>query len=545
MPTIYESFREAIDPDHVGSGRRGSGAANIRVSDPSHATRGYEPPNFLLRTSESKWLSIADAALDQHKSKLNQKHARLAPWESNMRMDSEGDVVYGSAIYLNNPVHTALHTAQNHSRACDIRSEVTQGTTSRADMGYFRDGRAYAILEYKKVGAVSRRCARREFEYGVPKDGRTFAAWMSRAEHRFAKHQRGVEDTRFLLQQSVHYHKVFGARFVALFDWNVLVLFVLPECRGIGLNDNVNFAYITEVTDNRKFRRALLGFLLFADRNRVGGQLGDLQKIRPDCLSTYAQAYHRQVAEETKHNKSTKIHGPQVLRITNTSYLEIEPQQSYGGPHHGHGRGRTGNQHPYAMGNNQRAQTPDGHQRHAAVTGPGARSHSQDDDRSRRQQFENHANLNNRSRMRDPAPQYQVNLAASTTHTMSNPIYQNAANPATIHTYIPIRGRDDTKSPSRRIRKQPSSGLTTQQGGQAVPYSLSEHSYGGKNHVKGTSEYVGSQNGNSYYAYPGPSNHQVLAASSTRKDGNDNSGGNGSHKKEKNGGKFLGIFKMK
>lgn len=524
MPTIYESFRAALDPDHVGSGRKVSGGTdgNVHVSAPSTTTRKFEPPNFLLKTPESKWLSIADAALDQHKSRLNQKNTRLAPWERNMRMDSEGDVVYGSAIYLNNPVHMALHAAQNHSKSCDVRSEVTLGTTSRADMGYFRNGQAYAILEYKKPGAVSKRCARNDFERGVPKDPKMFAAWMSSAEHRFTRSVRGAEDARFLLQQAVHYQRNYGARFVALFDWNSLVLLVLPPCRGIGLNDRVSYAYITEVTDNRKFRRALLGFLLFSYRNSVGGPHGNLERIQPDVFPAYAQAYHRRVAEDSKQDRIRR-QGPRVLG-NNTSYLEIEPQ-------------RMGNQHPHAVANRSRHQLASGH--------------SIPDDRSTG---------------RGPIPHRHVNPHTNT-YTTASSTYSNDTNSTVIHTYITLPGRGETKSPARRIRKQPSQGLAAEYvntGGVAVntrrrdvdrgqgrppqmhpitngagSYSASEHGYSGRNYIKGTPEHFSMHDGNTYHAYPGPASN----SGSTKRVHQDKFAGH--QAKEKSGGKFLGIFRTR
>lgn len=501
MPTIYESFRAAVDPDHVGSGRKvfGSTDGNVHVSAPSNTTQAYQPPNFLLKTPESKWLSIADAALNQHKSRLNQKNTRLAPWESNMRMESEGDVVYGSAIYLNNPVHLALHAAQNHSRSCDVRSEVTLGTTSRADMGYFRNGRAYAILEYKKPGAVSKRCARDDFERGVPKDPKMFAAWMANAEQRFKRDVRGAEDTRFLLQQAVHYQDKFGARFVALFDWNSLVLLVLPPCRGVGLNDRVSYAYVTEVTDNRKFRRALLGFLLFSYRNSIGGPSGALENIQPDVFPAYVQAYHRRVVEMAKRNRPRK-QVPQGSG-SNASYVE-----------------RMGNQHSSAEANRYRHQQASGH-------------YIPDD----------------RSTGRGQVPRRHVNPHTNT-YTTASSTYSDDTNSTVIHTYITLPGRGDTKGPGRRIVKQPSQSLATQYGdsrgvaantrGPGRPrqmppttyvgdgygsYSASEYSYGGRNYTKD----------NGYHAYPGPSGH-----------GHQNNL-TGNRTKEKNGGKFLGIFRTK
>lgn len=494
-----------MDPDHVGSGRKvfGSPDGNVHVSAPSNATKAYQPPNFLLKTSESKWLSIADAALSQHKSRLNQKNTRLAPWESNMRMESEGDVVYGSAIYLNNPVHLALHAAQNHSRSCDVRSEVTLGTTSRADMGYFRNGRAYAILEYKKPGAVSKRCARDDFERGVPKDPKMFAAWMSNAEQRFKRDVRGAEDTRFLLQQAVHYQDKFGARFVALFDWNSLVLLVLPPCRGVGLNDRVSYAYITEVTDNRKFRRALLGFLLFSYRNSIGGPSGALENIQPDVFPAYVQAYHRRAAEMAKRNRPRK-----------------QIPQGPGSNTHLETGSRMGNPYPSAGANPYR-----------------------------RQQASGHSISDERSTGRGQVPHRHVNPDTNT-YTTASSTYSDDTNSTVIHTYITLPGRNDTKSPARRIVKQPNQSLDTQYGGsrgvaaniqnrergpgrprQMPPityvadgyesYSASEYSYGGRNYTKD----------NGYHAYPGPSGQGQRGNVA------------GHHTKEKKGGKFLGIFR--
>ncbi|KAI7785730.1 hypothetical protein LA080_006296 [Diaporthe eres] len=516
MPTIYESFRAAVDPDHVGSGRRVSGGTdgNVHVSAPSNTTRTFEPPNFLLKTPESKWLSIADAALNQHKSRLNQKNTRLAPWEPNMRMDSEGDVVYGSAIYLTNPVHIALHAAQNHSKSCDVRSEVTLGTTSRADMGYFHNDRAYAILEYKRLGAVSKRCTRGDFERGIPKDPKMFTQWMSSAEQRFMRDVRGAEDTRFLLQQAVHYQKKFGARFVALFDWNALVLLVLPPCRGVGLNDRVSYAYVTEVTDNRKFRRALLGFLLFSYQNSIGGQSGNLERIQPDVFPAYAQAYHRRVAEDAKHNRPRR-QGPRGERM--------------------------GNQHPPAVAN-----------------------------RPRQQQASGHYIPDDRSTGRGPIPHRQVNPHTNT-YTTANSTYSNDTNSTVIHTYITLPGRTETKSPGRRIRKQPSQGLAAEymnSDGVAVntqgrdvdrgpgrprqmhpvtngagPYSASKHSYGGRNYANGIPEHFSTHNGNNYHAYPAPSSQQASDSGSTKRVHQDKLAGN--RTKEKNGGKFLGIFRTR
>lgn len=122
---------------------------------------------------------------------------------------------------------------------------------------------------------------------------------------------------------------MFGARFVALFHWASLVLLALPPCRGVGLNDSVSYAFITEVTDSRRLGRALLGILLFSYRNSAGAESGELNTIQTNVFPAYSQAYHRRVEEEAKHNTTRRQH-PRGLN-NNTSYLKIEPQQPLSG----------------------------------------------------------------------------------------------------------------------------------------------------------------------------------------------------------------------
>ena len=371
-----------------------------------------------------------------------------------------------------------------------------------------------------------------------------FAAWMSNAEHRFMRNVRGAEDTRALLQQAVHYHSKFETRFIALSDWNALVLLVLPPCRGVGLNDSVSYAYVTEVTDNRKFRRALLGFLLFSYRHSTGETSGNLEKIRPDVFPSYAQAYHRRVDENAKSNNSSierrgkNSQHPTALgnRYTNTN---ISPARSY-------------------------TQTPGGYERNPAITSAKKKTHSEDESRTRQQQASGRFIPDDRSMRHDPSSGASIYTTASSNHS-------NAANSTVIHTYITLPSRDETKSPGRRIRKQPSSNLATRYGDSGatavntqnrnvasgagrprqVPQtttvsertglnSARQYTYGGGNYQRSVPEHLGMHDGNNYHAYPGPSSYQVPSSVSAKTINRDKFSDN--QKKEKNGGKFLGIF---
>lgn len=581
MPTIYESFWEAVDPDHVGSGREVF--ENVHVPAPSNNTEKFEPPNFLLRTPESKWLSIAKDALEQHKSTLDQENTCLAPWESNMPLKTKSAVVNRSTIYLNNPVHIALHAAQNHSVTCYMRSEATLGTTpeseARADMAYMRDGRTYAVLEYKKPGAVSERCAREDFERGVPKNPEMFADWMVSGERRFMPSVSGADDARFLLQQAVHYSS-FETRFVAFFDWNALVLLVFPPFQGL------SYAYITEVTDNRKFRPALLGFLLFAYRHNLkkhdnSDLSGGLKEIQPDVLPFYGQAYRRRMAEEDKRNRGNQ--GPRGP----TSYLEIGPhlQEPLAGSQYSRGGGRNGNNcappvpkryddaEIFSVNGYQNAPPPDGYHWDAAATGPSLESHLQED-RSRYQQNSDRYVADDQSARDGPFQNHHANSDPDTCAATSS-AYANKPNLDVVFTRIPRPGtgreqgsrQEDSKAPGRILATQhegPGGRVVNTQtrevdrgAGRPPPvppkgpgafadgaelYGASRYNYygDGGNYANGTPEHFGAHTGNSWPPYGGPLRSQTYTAGSTRSVDRDELARKPT--KGKNGKKFMGMF---
>lgn len=179
---------------------------------------------------------------------------------------------------------------------------------------------------------------------------------------------------------------------------------------------------------------------------------------------------------------------------------------------------------------------------------------SENGGRFRQQQATGGCIQNDRSNGRGPALHHIS--PGTNTYTTTSSTHPNAANATVIHTYITLPSRDETKSPGRRIRKQPSSNLATQRGGQgggavhiqnrdvghgAESYTSSEYSYGGRAYTRTTPEHFRTHDGNAYRAYPGPSSSQGSTSSSMKRVHNKAAG---NHKKEKNGVKFLGIFKM-
>lgn len=74
-------------------------------------------------------------------------------------------------------------------------------------------------------------------------------------------------NSRILLKQAVNYANVYRTKYIAFFDWNVLVLLVLANQEG---NDGGEWCHVTLVSDRLNIRRALLGFLERAYRVSIG-----------------------------------------------------------------------------------------------------------------------------------------------------------------------------------------------------------------------------------------------------------------------------------
>lgn len=248
MPTtIFESFSTGFSGASVAS----SASSGAHVS--GSTTEACDPPGFALEIPYQTYAAIADTALNQCESSLSQKY--LADWETGIILRSEGDVVASSAVYLNNPVQLALEATAE--KIYTHRSEVTQGSRTRADKIYYRHKTSFAVLDYKMPGVLNRS----EFQYGIIRSYDNFAA--ARYQGRTNRYYDNLElrFARTLLKQSVHYSEAYRTPFIALFDWNTLILLVLHKREDSRGGD---YCYITIVDDRKRFRKALLGFLLIA-----------------------------------------------------------------------------------------------------------------------------------------------------------------------------------------------------------------------------------------------------------------------------------------
>lgn len=218
-------------------------------------TRESEPPNYLLEVNVSIWASLANQTLERDKDYL--KGVYLPTSETGASYQSEGDVVSGSTLQLNHPVHVAL---QRHLRSLQHGSEVNSSSGSaRADKVYTAkapDGSRvpFAVLDYKNISVLNEA----EFRKGVATDAGKLGRWARPFDDTSNKR---LSNAAIVLKQATNYACQYGTPFVALYDMRMLVLLVLSEHDD---NDGGEFAFVSFVKDPEKMRRAFLGFLRFA-----------------------------------------------------------------------------------------------------------------------------------------------------------------------------------------------------------------------------------------------------------------------------------------
>lgn len=120
-----------------------------------------------------------------------------------------------------------------------------------------------------------------------------------------------------LLQQAVHYSYKFKTPFVALFDWNALILLALFQREERMGGD---YCYMTVVNQSTQFRKAFLGFLLAADEYGRGGSSTVKAELRPEAEVDFAT--------KANENIEPKIHNTRGHRV---NYLGLSESGSPSG----------------------------------------------------------------------------------------------------------------------------------------------------------------------------------------------------------------------
>lgn len=225
--TIWKSFRLAL-PEFPQFGDQ----IDTPPKDSGSTTAQCTPPRCGIRIPIHHWFDLASRlCLEIHSEQLKTKY--LPEIDNFIAFKSEADVVNASTLYLTNPVHAAYQLVHQGDHHLDelIRPPKDTTPSSRCDRAYFsgrpnnekRPGNStnvFAVLEYKKFEGLSRD----EFDRGIVPNYDRYARAMEDPlfDHSDAKVQT-------VLRQATHYATIFKTPFVALCDYNTLILLVMTK----------------------------------------------------------------------------------------------------------------------------------------------------------------------------------------------------------------------------------------------------------------------------------------------------------------------------
>lgn len=227
--TLYDSFDRALP-----SFPRLDTQVQTPAKPSGTTTAECTPPSCGIPVPLNHWIDLAlDLCLDKHKDDLRSDF--LPKPDPLVEIITEGDVADASSMHLTYPVHIAYHLVHpnDSDRRVDQLTRPLKDTTpaSRVDRGYFSgrpsnkqtpgdSNNVFAVLEFKKYEGLSRR----EFSRGIVTNPSDFQISL-----RHPPYIKQASNATIYLKQATHYAFRYGTPFVALCDYNTLILLVMTQ----------------------------------------------------------------------------------------------------------------------------------------------------------------------------------------------------------------------------------------------------------------------------------------------------------------------------
>ena len=231
----------------------------------SETTAQTDPPKFWTDRTIQPYQLLANLALANTTVRRVVTENYLPSNEPTFMVLAEADVVRAAALYFLHPVNMAL-TARHSDVTIECLAESTSRGSSakiRPDILYRKNGRNFALLEYKIMGVVDR-----------PQFIRARVA-ATALPNQVTEKRADAENQKFYTFFSINALKIIkqmanysenderGTQYVAMFNWDWLFLSIF--------NDDKEIIHGTLVSRNgiqkRRYRKALLGWLLEAYSN--------------------------------------------------------------------------------------------------------------------------------------------------------------------------------------------------------------------------------------------------------------------------------------
>lgn len=256
--TIPESFRAHL-PDTY--------RENLPDTDPrlTGSSANADAPAVAFLVKVDVWTHLGRQLLQGLGTSLD--HTYLAAWESTRILRNEGDVQCAASPQLMNPVDLVL--GASHSTPIRAFNEYIV-KTARPDRVWVAEtstGRKnIAVLDYKRVGTILPHEIKELLNAGA----------IAQRTGNFGFPLNDTGKTTSLLKIATNYATVCKTRYIAIFDWDYLLLLVMEKVED---NNGGDWCRLTLVHDRSQMRLALLGFLEGAYRANIGKNNDHLEAL--------------------------------------------------------------------------------------------------------------------------------------------------------------------------------------------------------------------------------------------------------------------------
>lgn len=301
--TLYESFHEEVlilsnAPVHLQ-------VPTIDIRKRGGSTQAATPPAVWFKKNAGHYIDKASEICARNEAALKRSYLP-APY-SPCILESEADIVRSAALWLLHPVIIAL---QSEFKSVGCYAEVTIDDC-RCDAMVKINGETMVVLEYKNRGHVNRA----QFDKGLIRDpsysNRDEILDMINAAMQTSNKSLMAHNAVCLTKQAAAYATKWQTRYVGLFDWDNFFLWNFAGCdfrRGasrnsssLGADGHARWAWGTPVERREDYRKALLGFILEAYKDRCSAKFEhpisppfELSRAQKEKARAEAEARRRQ-----------------------------------------------------------------------------------------------------------------------------------------------------------------------------------------------------------------------------------------------------------
>lgn len=261
----------------------GDRPGNSNPSSSSITTAETNPPKFAHEIEQRDWIDTCNNIINGLPGNELENEG-LDSKEAIMYHKCEADVVRSAALYILHPLNQALsaHPATTGAITC-LAEHSSNGL--RADITYFRnpavpspgaEKRAFAVVEFKRRGLIDAG----EFRTAQKLDASHSVQDVMNQKNNICAKAASKTDATFyakysctLMKQAAAYATAQRTRYIALFNWDVLVLVRFSGLRLLDSNGRLRekddliiegvgeWCQTTIITQSERMRPALLGFL--------------------------------------------------------------------------------------------------------------------------------------------------------------------------------------------------------------------------------------------------------------------------------------------